>query len=159
MGLKCPERPVGRSGVPFGTGLSLGFGAFPATPPLQRVVLPHHTDRYAESALRLSQGRPFGPPSDPHGPLGTSRNLATTVGAVNSREILFFASSKVYSRALQSRCPEQDRGSTNRGVVRPTCPRKGWRNASQLRRTCVSPDLDQKGSSMLRLRTPPEIPD
>ena len=155
----APSDLRARRGAPSGTCLSLGFGASPDTPPAQRVVLSHHTDRYSELALRLSQGRPFGPPSDPHGPLGTSRNLATAVGAVNSREILFFASSKVYSRALRSGAREPDSESTNRAVARPIAPRKGWQNAARLRSTCGSPDRNPTGSSMLRRRTPPEIRD
>lgn len=47
-------------GAPFGTCLSLGFGTFPAAPPLQRGVLSPHNDRLTELVLRLSQGRPIG---------------------------------------------------------------------------------------------------
>jgi hypothetical protein len=61
-GLKCPEQSSGSSGSALRYGLSLGFGAFPATPPPQTVVLTAHRDRYAGLALRLSQGCPSSRP-------------------------------------------------------------------------------------------------
>jgi hypothetical protein len=57
--------------------LSLGFGAFRASPPAELVGLPNPTSRCAQSALRLSQGVPFGSLTQPLRLLGATRTLRT----------------------------------------------------------------------------------
>jgi hypothetical protein len=48
--------PPSGSWFPGRSTLSLGFGAFRASPPAQLVSCPNRTSRCAQSALRLSQG-------------------------------------------------------------------------------------------------------
>ena len=55
--------------------LSLGFGAFRASPPAELVGLPNPASRCAQSALRLSQGVPFGSLTQPLRLLGATRTL------------------------------------------------------------------------------------
>lgn len=63
------------------------------------LYFPTTLDRYSELALRLSQGRPFGPPTG----LSTARddrNLRSGGGGVNTAFVLFFAPLEVSSRPM-----------------------------------------------------------
>jgi hypothetical protein len=68
--------------------LSLGFGAFRASPPVGLVGLPNPRSRCAQSALRLSQGVPFGSLTQPLRLLGARRTLRMGPDVVKVTKVL-----------------------------------------------------------------------